>query len=322
MATNNSNNSLVQDPLTNSNAFQQRVPNLSDREGGYAQENLGPINMGQPASSTPAESVVKPVETPIVTIPTQPIGTPVLTPIESKPVQTVGNETNPPAAFMQNPFTKPIPISTNTAQSTPKPSTLNIPVNNDGPIEIAPVAPKIVEEIKKPNDKVSIVLVLAVVFGIILLFALIVWVLLTNANNKKITDNTPNITLPVATLTEVDYNSESKSEIDETRLVINTPTLNQVISKTGSVLALDGQMKGFFEGTMNFRILDSAGNELASGVITAIGDNLTDFTSFNKQVNIESFSSLAAIRGKIEFYETSMKDGSINVLASIPLKFQ
>jgi hypothetical protein len=304
MATNNSNNSLNQDPLTNSNAFQQRVPNLSDREGGYAQENLGPINMAEPVASAPVQSVVKPVETPIITLPTQPIGQPVNTPIIMTPVQPTTVSTSHAAAFMQNPFTQPIPV------------------NNNGPIELAPSTPKIVEEIKKPNDKINIVLVLAIVFGVILLFALIVGVMLMNANNKKTTDNTPVVTQPVVNDSQVDIVSDSKVVIDDTRLVINTPTLNQAISKNGSVLSLDGQMKGFFEGTMNFRILDSAGTELTTGVITAIGDNLTDFTSFNKQATIDSFSSLTATSGKIEFYETSMKDGSITVLASIPLKFQ
>ena len=73
---------------------------------------------------------------------------------------------------------------------------------------------------------------------------------------------------------------------------------------------------------MGYRIIDDSNTIIATGVITAEGDNYSSFVSFNDQITIAQFMSSSAINGKIEFYETSMKDGSIKILASIPLRFQ
>jgi hypothetical protein len=319
------NNSLGPDPLTTSNNPQPiannpqplsdipQVPVQSPGEGvgGYIQANPGPVVMEQ-------------------TIPIQ------VAPVQTAPIQA-------PASLdvMQNPFTQPIqslpeiqsivaePV---VAQSYMQTSTFMPPTQDIGPIEVNEIKPNIVEPIKTSGGKINIVLGIFIFLGIILLIILAVWIITNNANKQNTINDvniTPTITQtqsgnsinPTTPLLEEDA-SDALVTIDETRIVVNSPLPNQFIPKEGATMALEGQMKGFFEGTMNYRILDDSNTIIATGIINAEGDNYDAFANFNEQITIAPFTESSAINGKIEFFEESMKDGSTKVVASIPLKFQ
>lgn len=281
-------NALDQDPLTNSNASQRLVQGFGQREGGYLQQNLGPINMAKPS-----QPIIEPIQVSQVS-----------------PINTQTVEPLPPIETTQNPFTE--------QSTTPVP-----PIINNVPLEGNKPA-------KKSEDKINIILVLAIFLVIVLIFVVIILVMLNKSNNVKGTDNlalnitqsiTKSVLSPTIQSNEAD-NTIQLAVYDDTRILVTSPLPNQFITKEGVTIVLEGQMKGFFEGTMGYRIVDEFNTKLATGVITADGDNYISFVAFSKQITISPFTDSPATKGNIEFYETSMQDGSINVLATIPLKFQ
>lgn len=282
------NNSLDKDPLTNSNDLNRPIQGFGQREGGYLQQNLGPINLEKPS-----QPIIEPTKV-----------------SQAIPVNTQILEPLPPIETTQNPFV---------AQST----TPITPVKDNVTLEE-------IKPVKKSDDKINIILVLAIFLVIVLIFVVIVLVMLNNSNKIKGTENlelniTQSITKPLAspaTQTDETDNIIRLAIYDNTRILVTSPLPNQFITKEGVSIALEGQMKGFFEGTMGYRILDEFNTKLATGVINAEGDNYISFVAFNKQITISPFTDSPATRGSIEFYETSMQNGSINVLATIPLKFQ
>ena len=282
------NNSLDKDPLTNSNNLNQPVQGFGQREGGYLQQNLGPINLDKKS-----QPIIEPIKVP-----------------QTIPVSTDTLEPLPPIETTQNPFA--------TQSITPV-----MPIKDNVPLEE-------IKPVKKSDDKINIILVLVIFLVVVLIFVVIVLVMLNNSNNKIGTDNlgiyiTQSITKPLISPTIQSGQTDNIIRLaiyDNTRILVTSPLPNQFISKEGVSIALEGQMKGFFEGTMGYRILDEFNTKLATGVINAEGDNYISFVAFNKQITISPFTDSPAIRGNIEFYETSMQNGSINVLATIPLKFQ
>ena len=82
-------------------------------------------------------------------------------------------------------------------------------------------------------------------------------------------------------------------------------------------MVIKGQMRGFFEGVMNYRIVDGENVILSNGIIQAQGDNYEGFVPFEVSI---SYGELESDKYFLEFYDVSMKDGSINVLSRIPLR--
>ncbi|HEX9804366.1 MAG TPA: Gmad2 immunoglobulin-like domain-containing protein [Candidatus Dojkabacteria bacterium] len=121
-----------------------------------------------------------------------------------------------------------------------------------------------------------------------------------------------------------DSEVESEDEVEqdkilyeiEDRLKIVGPDYNQTIS--GSEYTVKGEMKGFFEGVMNVRIIDNEGNVLIDEIVMAEGDNYTDFVEFTKTFDLSPFLSTIPA-ATLEFYEVSAKDGTDNVLLSMTL---
>ncbi|MFA6005073.1 MAG: Gmad2 immunoglobulin-like domain-containing protein [Patescibacteria group bacterium] len=101
------------------------------------------------------------------------------------------------------------------------------------------------------------------------------------------------------------------------RLVIYRPTANEVL--TDGVVQVAGKMKGFYEGTMLFRILDSKGSVKLSENINATTDNYSRFASFQ-----QAFSYPPTDRGMhtVEFVDVSAKDGAEKVLLSDSRRIQ
>lgn len=105
------------------------------------------------------------------------------------------------------------------------------------------------------------------------------------------------------------------------RLKVYSPLLKQVVSKEEPRLSLRGEMQGFFEGLMNYRVISTNGSVINEGFINADGDNYVAFVPFSKEIIMDPFSSTIGDTGRLELYELSMEDGSERVLLSIPIRF-
>lgn len=104
------------------------------------------------------------------------------------------------------------------------------------------------------------------------------------------------------------------------RLEITSPTSNTVISKEGGILLIEGKMQGFFEGTLNFRIVDDKGNAIFEDNVVAVEDNYGQMAKFSKEVLIDTEQAeILSSSIDLVFYEVSMKDGSETELLTITL---
>ncbi len=101
------------------------------------------------------------------------------------------------------------------------------------------------------------------------------------------------------------------------RLAIEAPDGDFALRQSGGDMVIKGQMRGFFEGVMNYRIVDGENVILSNGIIQAQGDNYEGFVPFEVSI---SYGELESDKYFLEFYDVSMKDGSINVLSRIPLR--
>ena len=124
-------------------------------------------------------------------------------------------------------------------------------------------------------------------------------------------------------------NSEGKtSELTKTTTVLfETVSSERVkvfaphrnMKYTGGAVLFRGQMQDFFEGSMGLRLVGGNGGILYDTSIQAQGDNYGQFASFEQMVNPGTIPSTAGGNGKWEFYDTSMADGSVTVLVTIPV---
>lgn len=103
------------------------------------------------------------------------------------------------------------------------------------------------------------------------------------------------------------------------RLVVGNPS-SSTVHKSGEKVKLTGQMKGFFEATMNARLITDNGSELLDVVVTANEDQYEKFGAYEKEVTIPTIPN-GVTGGKWEFYEVSAKDGEEKVLLTISVKF-
>ena len=111
--------------------------------------------------------------------------------------------------------------------------------------------------------------------------------------------------------------------LDSSRLQITSPTNNSYVTITSpgsGTISFNGKMQGFFEGTMNYRVIDASGKVLTKDVVNASADNYGTFVSFEKIITI-SYVTAILNPGRLEVYDVSMKDGAETVLAVIPLQF-
>jgi len=106
------------------------------------------------------------------------------------------------------------------------------------------------------------------------------------------------------------------------RLKVYAPLLRQVIFKANGELVIAGEMQGFFEGVLNYRLLSSNGISIKQGVINASEDNYGAFVAFSEEITLSTFPDGVSDNGRLELYEISMEDGGEKVLLSIPLRFK
>ena len=101
------------------------------------------------------------------------------------------------------------------------------------------------------------------------------------------------------------------------RLAIEAPDGDFALRQSGGDMVIKGQMRGFFEGVMNYRIVDNENVILSNGIVQAQGDNYEGFVPFEVSI---SYGELEGDKYFLEFYDVSMKDGAINILSRIPLR--
>ena len=103
------------------------------------------------------------------------------------------------------------------------------------------------------------------------------------------------------------------------RIRLFAPLSNQVTNV--SPVMFRGEMKDFFEGTLELRLLTPAGTELFRDFINASGDNYGQFAEFMKAIEFERIPLAAGDEGTWELFETSAADGTETVLLSLPVRF-
>ncbi len=101
---------------------------------------------------------------------------------------------------------------------------------------------------------------------------------------------------------------------DENCIILNSPQFGENVS---SPVGISGQAS-VYEGTLNLRIKNAAGSTIAEDFATC---NLgaPEWGNFNKILN---YSISSPQQGTIEVYTTSVKDGSINNIVSIPVNLE
>lgn len=95
-------------------------------------------------------------------------------------------------------------------------------------------------------------------------------------------------------------------------IVVTTPVENQVFTSPGTV---SGKATAF-EGTVNWRILDGQGTQLATGYVTT--SNGMECSPFSDTL---TFPLASTTTGTIEFYTVSAKDGSEENKVAVKIKF-
>lgn len=160
---------------------------------------------------------------------------------------------------------------------------------------------------KKDNKSLIIYLIVL----IIILVAANIWYLVAN-NNKwgeilKFAENEND----VPATTEV---------IESPRLEVFSPNDNSILDKQNPVIKFEGKMQGFFEGVMNYRIVNEDMEVVHEGYIMAMGDNYEQMADFNEEIVLTN-EEVALIKNeaKIIFYEVSMKDGAEKLLLEIDI---
>jgi len=198
---------------------------------------------------------------------------------------------------------------------------INVLNTIDSPIELeTQKAGPIVLQMKKRPSRILILSLLLIIAVIVLVVLLVVR---NNDNKGEVGQNTPTPTVInsiTTTPTVVSPSPTITDNIDATRLQLDSPINNQTLSKAGETLLLKGRMQGFFEGTMNYRILDASGIVITSGTVTA-PDNYGQFATFEKNITVPSFATNTSTTGKFIFYEVSMKDGAETIIGILSLKF-
>ena len=163
------------------------------------------------------------------------------------------------------------------------------------------------------SSKPNTLLIVAGVVLVIILFVLLFFIFtLNNSSNTAQDQNaTPTPTIKViegSNTGELITNPERlKTETSETKLAATFP----------GTIVLKGQAQGFFEGTVNFRIINANRQELFTGSFT-VSDNYENFVNFEETVTLPTISAaLKTPTGTVQYYDVSMKDGSETIMQEV-----
>lgn len=106
------------------------------------------------------------------------------------------------------------------------------------------------------------------------------------------------------------------------RIKVTAPLTQQVIPVSGGKILIMGKMKDFFEGTLSVKLVGGNGGTLYKGTITADGDNYDQWADFKQEITIDPIPSTSGSPLKLEFYDTSMKDGSKKTLVTVIVRVE
>lgn len=213
-------------------------------------------------------------------------------------------------------------------QNTNQPTTQSIPAPMVEPVPNNTIPQ---DSLGMPEKNRMMPKLLLFIFALVIFLSLgiVIGVLYTNKTSESthdLTTPTPEPTIettaePVDDSTTSPIPTKVADKVSEVpgRLKVESPTSNQLME--GDSILFKGEMKDFFEGTLNIRLIDEAGDTLFEDVITASGDNYGKFSIFEKNVNFVRILIGAGAEGKWQFIEYSAKDGSETILLSIPVKF-
>lgn len=155
---------------------------------------------------------------------------------------------------------------------------------------------------------------------------------LNDESAKSILTDSIDITGPISTsqIFLKIYNVEEKEKAVLIELLLNKPSLKGRLKLNSPLkyeileeqsFELSGSMKGFFEATFFARIKNEAGTILYSDFITpsTVGDNYLNFVPFLHEFDFSSIETGLTEKLTFEIYDISEKDGSEEVLLSVPL---
>lgn len=103
--------------------------------------------------------------------------------------------------------------------------------------------------------------------------------------------------------------------VQSENIKVYAPAQGAMIS---SPFAISGEAR-VFEGTVNYRILDNNGKVLAEGFTTAMSPDVGQFGPYT--VNAE-FPQPETPIGKVEVFDYSARDGSVENLVTVLVRFQ
>jgi hypothetical protein len=117
---------------------------------------------------------------------------------------------------------------------------------------------------------------------------------------------------PTATTTRPGQNDGLTPSGESENIVVYMPRVNE---RVGTPLVIQGQAR-VFENTVNFRLLDASGKEIAEGFATADSPDVGQFGSFRGELN---FISETDQKGTLEVYWLSPQDGSETDKLTVPV---
>ncbi len=172
---------------------------------------------------------------------------------------------------------------------------------------------------KKSNR--TLFLVVAALF-LIVIISVFVYLLLNNKASGNDTNETNTIVTPSNSAVAPSSTASSSGDLITIPERVKTNAVTGIQNNNGlRLLVLQGQVTGFFEGTVNYRLLNSNGIEIYSGTFQ-VGDNYEQFADFNKSISLPEIpAGKLTATGKLQIYDVSMKDGSETILQEVSVTF-
>jgi hypothetical protein len=116
-----------------------------------------------------------------------------------------------------------------------------------------------------------------------------------------------------ATTTPRDSQDRTPSGQSE-NIIIYAPRMNE---RVGTPIIIEGRAR-VFENTVNYRLRDASGKEIAEGFITADAPDIDQFGPFRAEL---TYLSTVEGAGFIDIFSLSAMDGSEINMVSIPVTF-